>query len=816
MPSKRISFTDFNRRLVVSGGREQMAAPNGLRRASGVAQELTTSVLSRWGSVPLYNINAIQLFYWNGHRYQYDGANLYKDGVSIVAGFDHTRLTFLSMPPQLGLQDYLFILGGGKTPFKIDPTGGITNWGIVEPPNQMQAINEPNDVITIDNFNLSAGLYTNTGLTSIANEFTIVAVGTGSLALNPAGTTTNLLPWEITRAYVTAQNWATYPGGDFSLQTDIFQIWLYIDNFGAVQPSTWIEIDVDINDGTFKKDWYSFGIGLLNPDSKSATTFAGFRHNVQIELTFQPGQWQQITWAKSQFIRHGTNLELDWSMVQALRIKGGTLDVTSAKYYLDNFTLSGGSAMGAGPAAGNGGSEYDYRAVYKNLVTGSQSNPQADPVKVFGVSVNKVQLRDISVSSDPQVGARDLYRTSALNVAGGGTAFYLDTIYDNTTTTYEDSISDVSVPLITTPWQKNITVPPVTPPTHQSTAPYYIDSGNGYYFLLTTPGQTGAVPPQWAIPTTSWVPVSSFLLGETTSQPRANGHFWAVTTAGNSGRVEPDWTQAGPLLDGTVIWTDQGVQVTADNSAAWTFQGINSTRVLGTEALRFDNAPPEITYHDVTGPFEGGVLWTRDSATGKQGYIYASPPGRPESVGAAYLVSSSDDPMQKVVVWDSRVWALSTARAFKVDGSYPAFVFRSIDDALGTLAPYTVVPVQQTGIIYWAPDGIRLLNWAGSKLIGFQQLAPIFRGQPEEDYPAWDQTNGPIWAEHGRNEILFSDGATLTLAILYDGLMGDGPVWRLPGRILTAANYEHQTGELAVAFSGIVYLFEHPGKLADG
>src|SRR5690348_17334482 len=106
MPTKRISFTDFNRRLVLSGGREQMAAPNGLRRASGVAQELTTSVMSRWGSQALYTINAIQLFYWNGHRYQYDGATLYKDGVGIMAGFDGTRLTFLSMPPQQGLQDY--------------------------------------------------------------------------------------------------------------------------------------------------------------------------------------------------------------------------------------------------------------------------------------------------------------------------------------------------------------------------------------------------------------------------------------------------------------------------------------------------------------------------------------------------------------------------------------------------------------------------------------------------------------------------------------------------------------------------------------
>jgi hypothetical protein len=847
MPSKRISFTNFDRRLVLSGGREGMAASNGLRRASGVAQELTGSVLSRWGSQSLFAIDAIQLFYWNGHRYQYNGANLYKDGASIKTGFNGNRLTFNSMPPQPGIQDYLFVLGGGVAPFKIDPTGAITNWGIVEPPNQMQATNEANDQIVIDSFVGSSANYTTTGLTSKADEATIVAIGTGSLALNPAGTTLNLFPWDITQIYGAAQNWGTYGAGHFSLLTDIFQIWIYIDNFGAVQAGTWIEIDVDVNDGTFKKDWYSFGIGLLNP---STTNPLGphVRRSVQLEQTFQAGQWQQLTWAKSQFVRHGVNTQLDWSMVQALRIRGGTLAVTSAKYYLDNFTLSGGSALGAGPAAtgsstttvtvanpfgsssggatttatGGGGSEYDYYAVYRNLTTGSQSNPQASPLKLFNVSVNRVQLIHIPVSADPQVSARDLYRTSQLHEAGGGIAFYLDTIYDNTTTTYEDQISDLSVPISTTPWTKNVAVPPATPPTHVSAAAYFIDAGNGYYFKLTTNGTTDMAPPQWAIPTTLWSAVSAFFLNETTSQARANGHFWKVTTAGTSGRVEPDWTLAGPLTDGTVIWTDQGLQVTIDNTAQWTFQGINSTRTLGVDALLFDNAPPLITYDDAAGPFEGGMLWTRDSAPGKSGYIYASPPGRPESVGQSYLVSSTDDPMQKVVIWDGRVWALSTARAFHGDGSYPGFAFGSIDDALGTKVPFTVQAVQFIGIVYWAPDGIRLLNWSGAKLIGFEQLAPIFRGQPEENVPAWNQTNGPLWAARGRNELIFSDGSTMTLALLYDGLMGSGAVWRQPGRILTAAYYEHQTGELAVAYrggvyvDGGVYLFEHPGQVSDG
>lgn len=800
MATRRISFTSFDRRLVLSGGREQ-AGVAALRRASGVAQELTTSVMSRWGSLFLYPINAIQMFYWNGHRFAYDGAKLYQDGGVIKTGFNGNRITFNTMPPQPGLQDYLFILGGGVTPFKIDPNGIITNWGIQEPPNQMTAQNLANDQIVIDSFTGSAANWTASNATKADNN-TEFATGTGSLSINPSAT-----PWHIKRNVATL-NLGTYSNNDISMGTDIFQMWaLYTGstNTGQLLNAHYLQIDFDVRDGTFTKDYYSVSVGMI----PFGATNPHVNHIIAISFDVQPGQWQQLTIPKSLFNRIGTELDLDWTNVQEIRISGNNF---AGDLLLDNFTLSGGSALAAGPAAGNGGAEYDYYAVFRSLVTGSQSNPNADPVKLFAVSVNKTQLNNIPVSPDSQVGARDLYRTQQLNVAGGtGNAFFLDTIYDNTTTTYIDSTADFSYPVAATPWQKEVTVPP------NAAAPYYIDAGNGYYFKLTAAGTTGANPPQWVIPTSQWAANAAFLAGETVAPIKAAGHFWKVTTAGISGNTPPNWAAAGPLTDGTVVWTDQGLKVTQDNSVQWTFQGINSTATLdGSKPLLFDNAPPQETYDDAYGPFEGSMIWTRDTAQGKAGYIYASPPGRPESVGQAYLVTGTDDPMQKVVVWDSRLWALSQAKAFRSTGQYPALAFPTIDDALGTRVPFTVVAVQYIGIVYWAPDGIRVLNFSGSRLIGFQQLAPIFRGQPEEDVPAWNQTNGPLWAEHGRNELLFSDGATLTLGILYDGLTGDGPVWRLPGRVLTAAYYEHQTGELGVAFGGKVYLFEHPGHLTDG
>jgi hypothetical protein len=805
MPQKRISFTNFNRRLVLAGGREQ-TGPDGLRRASGVAPELTTSVLSRWGSQALYDIDAIQLYYWNGHRYQYDGANLYRDGASIVSGFNGNRITFNSMPPQPGLQDYLFILGGGKSPFKIDPSGNITNWGIVQPDNSTVASNVVWDQIVIDSFVGSAANYTAVN-TSKADEATIVAVGAGSLKLNPTAA------WSITQVFGSAQNWEQYSNGDFSLNTDVFQIWFYFDAFGTTQPGVWFQIDIDINDGSFKKDWYALSIGFLNSTNANPRV----RHNVNLDVVFQVGQWQQLNLAKSLFLRNGTTTQLDWSMVQGIRFKGGNF---TGNLYLDNFTLSGGAALGAGPAVGNGGSEYDYYITYQNLITGSESNPQDTPTKVFAVADNKVQLTNIPVSSDAQVTARNIYRSSA-QILPGATfpAFLLDTIWDNTTTTYLDSVADFSIPLIQTPWTKSIAVPPATPPTNPGPGNYYIDAGNGYYFLLTTPGTTGAQPPAWKIPTTQWSPRSIFLLNDTIAPLKAAGQFWIVTTPGTSGTTQPNWAGStgvgSTLTDGTVVWTNQGLQNTTDNSAVWTFQGINSTQTLTNQGLLFDNLNPQSTYDDAYGPSpDNTMLFARDSAA--TGYVYESPPGRPESVGQAYPVSSSNDPIQKVTEWDGQIWVYSTARCYRAVGNYPQRSFPAVDDSLGTLKPYTVVPVKLLGIVYWAPDGIRIMNYSGSTLIGFRELAPIFRGQSEENILiAWNETTGPVWAEEARNEVFFSDGTALTLGLTYDG-GGGGAVWRQPGRILTAGYYEHQTGEFAVAFGGVVYLFEHPGALTDG
>lgn len=825
MPTKRVNFGNFNSRLHLAGGREQ-GPPGALRRAKGVAPEITNSVLSRWGSQQLYNINAIQLYFWNGDRYQYDGTALYKNGVSIKTGFDGTYLVFNSYPPQAGLQDYLFILGGGVTPFKIAPDGTIQNWGIQPPSNSMVARNRSSITFSIEPFfNVSAD-YTAVGCI-LADEGTIVVQGLGSMKINPSAA------WSATRPIAsqlgTAQNYRYLVnfGTFISLPSDVFQFWFYFDAYGTGTntPGTWLEFDVDVHDGSFKKDWYSIAIGLQPATSANPRV----KHNVNLLYTFQVGQWQQATIAKSQFIRNGTSLQFDWGDVQSIRFKGGNF---TGNLYLDDLTLKGGVALGAGPAVGNGGSEYDYYAVFRNLTTGSQSNPQSIASKVGDVEVNAVNLTNIPISTDPQVTARDLYRTQALvDQPGAGLAFLLDTIYDNTTTTYLDGVADSSQRLVTTPWLPSTAVPPVPTTPESGLIKYLIDGGNGFWFILAFGGTTGAAPPQWNVPTTTWSPIAAYNVGDTVANVQPFGdqvnllntpHIWKVITAGKSGISQPNWTAhfTGSVTDGTVVWLDQGEANTIDNNVTWTFGGINSPQVLSLDqALQFDNAAPEATYGWASDQDKNNVVYfTGDTSPGDQGRVFASAPGRPESVAQSYLMmpsSGNGDKTQAVVIWDGSPWLFTQLTAGQIVGDFPALRYEPMDDVGGTKVPHTIVPIQKVGIVYWSHDGIRVLNWSGQNLIGFTALSPIFRGQNEENVLAWSESGiTPIFAAVVRDEVFFSDGQQLTLAITYDGIAGGQFVWRQPGPVMTAIGDD--SDGYVVSFGGVVYLWEDPGFFTDG
>lgn len=783
--------TGFNTRLWLNGGRAEMPE-NAMRRCVGAAPELTNSVMSRWGSQRLYPINAISVYKWLGDRYEYNGKTLFKNGVAILGGFTGGRLTFVTAPPQPGLEDYLFVLGGGKL-FKISPTGTITNWGIAAPGNSTIAATAPTDTIIIDNMTTDGtGNWNNVVNTNLAfdsaGDDTFLAGGCYELSGSVQ------FQFHIDQQFASTQDWSVYGDGTISLQSDLVSIYAKFNDPTNIK---WMWIDVDVFDGSFKREYYK-GVIQLVPTTANVNAA-----NADAIIVPDVGRWVQIALAKSQFNRIGTQLQYDWSNVQAVRLEFGAAINNPGKVFLNGFKIYGGFPLGIGPAALSGGSEYQYAVTFGNSTTGSDSNPNGmqvqkdgtvnppSPAVVGGVALQPVNLTNIPVSADGQVDNRKLWRTSA----GGALFSYLDTIPDNTTQTYKDVTGDLpGQPIIVTPWTAAFAVK----------TGYKVDGGNGYWFKVTTPGTTGATIPAWNLPTGpflgDWVPWIEYAIGDWINLAGI-GYVSNTENRNSLPSTHPaDWTVIG---------------TTNDNGVIWTWGGLNAVRTLAlSNNLLYDNQQPIVAYGDVAGLWEGSFFWDQDSTAGRKGWIYVSPPGRPESVGISIVATSDNDPTQKVAIWDGLPWWISTQRAGVLTGSYPALKPEYLKGGLGTSWPFTVV-VAQNGIYYRAPDGMRMIDRAGSILVGFQNIGIIFRGRTSENVPPFYA----IWGSIGRNEIIWGDNMnTFALGGTSPSNLIDIPnyVWRMLGQPLLCAYYEKDDDELLSSFNGNVVLFENPGSLDDG
>jgi len=133
---------------------------------------------------------------------------------------------------------------------------------------------------------------------------------------------------------------------------------------------------------------------------------------------------------------------VDWLFVAG----GGRLikisvDGTVSQWGIDAPTTDFTAAVGA---AGVLNGTYQYAVTFKNTVTGARSNP--NPAAFTGPATvapanQKVDLSNIPISNDPQVNAREIWRT----FANQAQLFLLTTITDNSTTTYTDNAPDADL-----------------------------------------------------------------------------------------------------------------------------------------------------------------------------------------------------------------------------------------------------------------------------------------------------------------------------------------------------------------------------------
>lgn len=127
----RAEWHDFSKGLWSVGGKEHTMAGY-IRRAKGLHSIRTPHLRSRDGSTLLYNLTAHSLFRFNDVQIQAASSSLYRAGATVLSSLDGNRLRFVSMPAQPGLNDSLFITGGGQA-IKMDDGGSVTTWGLTNP-----------------------------------------------------------------------------------------------------------------------------------------------------------------------------------------------------------------------------------------------------------------------------------------------------------------------------------------------------------------------------------------------------------------------------------------------------------------------------------------------------------------------------------------------------------------------------------------------------------------------------------------------------------------------------------------------------------
>ncbi len=147
------------------------------------------------------------------------------------------------------------------------------------------------------------------------------------------------------------------------------------------------------------------------------------------------------TWTS---IYTATNSDFSFAVIHdRLFIVNGVDD--NKKWDGTNLTNVGIQAPSSAPilaagAAGNLNGTYKYAVTfYRGGNYPCESNPS--PLVEITVSNQQVDLSNIPTSSDPQVTARRIYRTTA----NGGTLYLVAEINDNTTTTYTDNATDESL-----------------------------------------------------------------------------------------------------------------------------------------------------------------------------------------------------------------------------------------------------------------------------------------------------------------------------------------------------------------------------------
>lgn len=260
-----------------------------------------------------------------------------------------------------------------------------------------------------------------------------------------------------------------------------------------------------------------------------------------------------------------------------------------------------------------------------------------------------------------------------------------------------------------------------------------------------------------------------------------------------------DFFKIAEIANGVGTFVDE----VADHDSLDSTEGV---AVMTDEAIQFDNDVPDADF-DQHIILRLRAFWI-SNGSGKQGRLFFSPTGRPESFDGFVEVSKEGDPLQRLVTLNGVLFCYSEAKVYRIDEDAAGFLYsKEIGGVPGVqFAQRRTVVATPKGIIWQATDGIRVFNGTQSTLVNPDPIHKVFRGETGEGISPFEG----IVASFARGEYLVSDG-TQCLAVSMEDLS-----WRNVGfNDLTALFYEWDTDKVVGGRATNTQLLEEEGVFVD-
>lgn len=250
---------------------------------------------------------------------------------------------------------------------------------------------------------------------------------------------------------------------------------------------------------------------------------------------------------------------------------------------------------------------------------------------------------------------------------------------------------------------------------------------------------------------------------------------------------------------------------TIGNNTATTYTDTGGTALSAT-ALQTDNTPVEagggVSFGDAVGPFAGRMWLARRSALPAD--IYFSPIGRPESLAGSLTISTTDEAVVKLVIWNG-LWAFTTRtiRQIVSTTAQPLEVRGAPGIPNEITGRFFVQPTPQ-GIIYISADGPRIFDGSTSRLLSRQALGLFFRDAALT--PEMNAGAGFLESTFARDEYILSNAGT---AIAFNV---QEQTWRDLGIAARGLTYDFNTDTVYVTTfgaSGKILKFEQDDETTD-